>query len=357
MLLPVGPGVFAREFKILMRDIRSPQFPVQPAVLINQIVARPAIKTQGRQNRAVPFHPVQQIQVIPFRIAECIDRLFNAEEADPIYAPDGETIYFTRIDTTGPAIWRIGVLGGQARKIVSNARIPVPSSDGRNLAYILSDSDSAGDALVVGALDGSSIRTLARGILGTFVTRPAWSPEGRWLSYVRGGLFAPNNLFAVEVSTGQERQVTQFNRSGEGVQPLAWLPDNHHLVVSYVPQRTFFQSDLGVLEIEGGSISRLTFNVPQGFSSLSVSADGTRLIATADQTSREVWKVPLGPDPDANGRTAVRLLESSQDPMWTFASRDGRTLLFNNATYRNSQSVDDAARSQCASPPDHRDCG
>src|SRR5438093_8451961 len=42
-------------------------------------------------------------------------RLTNdtAEEADLIYAPDGETIYFTRIDNDGSAIWRIGVLGGQ----------------------------------------------------------------------------------------------------------------------------------------------------------------------------------------------------------------------------------------------------
>ena len=45
-----------------------------------------------------------------------------------------------------------------------------------------------------------------------------------------------------------------------------------------------------------------------------------------------MWKVPLGTDPLANGRAAERVLDSSQDPMWTFVSRDGRTLLFNNAT-------------------------
>ncbi len=262
-------------------------------------------------------------------------RLTNdtAEETDLIYAPDSETIYFTRIDNAGQAIWRIGVLGGQERRIVSSARMPVPSTDGHSIAYYVNESDSVGDALVVTPLEGSGTRTLARRILsGALVTRPAWSPDGRWLSYVRGGLFAPNNLFVVEVSTGQEHAVTQFSRSGEGIESHVWLPDNRHVVVSYVPQSTFFQTDLGMLDAQDGSISRLTFNVAQGFNSLSLSADGTRLIATANQYRREVWRVPLGPDPDANGRGAERVIDSSQDPMWIYVSRDGRTLLFNNAT-------------------------
>ena len=262
-------------------------------------------------------------------------RLTNdaAEEADPIYSADGETIHFTRIDATGSSIWRIGALGGQGRRIVSNARKPTLSPDGRSLAYFVPDPDGTGDALVVSALDGSGTRTVAgRFTGGNLNGRAAWSPDGRWLAYNRWELFAPFNLFVLEVSTGRERQVTHFSRSGEGIESQTWLPDNRHLVVSYVPQSTFFQSDLGVLDIEDGSISRLTFNIAQAFGSLSVSADGTRLIATANQTRREVWKVPLGPDPDANGRAAVRILDSSQDPMWTFVSRDGRTLLFNNAT-------------------------
>jgi eukaryotic-like serine/threonine-protein kinase len=262
-------------------------------------------------------------------------RLTNdaAEEADAIYAPDGETIYFTRIDVTGSSIWRMGALGGQARRIVNDARIPVPSPDGRSIAYFMSVTTGAGDSIVVSALDGGGTRTLARGVLGgALIVRPGWSPDGHWISFIRGGLFAPNNLFLVEVGTGQERQVTHFTKSGEGVASHAWLPDGRHLVIAYVPQSTFFQSDLGLLDIQDGLISRLTFNIAQTFGSLSVSADGARLIATVDETRREVWKVPLGPDPDANGRAAVRVLDSSQDPMWTFVSRDGRTLLFNNAT-------------------------
>jgi Tol biopolymer transport system component len=276
-------------------------------------------------------------------------RLTNdaAEEANPVFAPDGETIYFTRIDAAGSSIWRIGTLGGQVRRIVSNARIPAPSPDGRSLAYFVPDSDGTGDTLVVSALDGSNTRTLARRFIGGNLNgRAAWSPDGRWLAYNRWGLFAPSNLFVLDVSAGRERQVTQFNHSGTGVQSLAWLPDNRHLAVCFVPQQTsVFHSDLGVLDIQDGSISRLTFNIAELFNSVSMSADGTRLVVTADQTQREVWRVPLGPDPQANGRVAVRVLGSSQDPMWTHVSRDGRTLLYNNATT--------GTRNLWTVPPDH----
>jgi Tol biopolymer transport system component len=109
------------------------------------------------------------------------------------------------------------------------------------------------------------------------------------------------------------------------------LPDNRHLVISYLPSaRHQAPGDLGILDIQDGSISRLTATVGDGFTAPSVSADGSRLIVTSLRYVREVWKVPLGSDPEANGRAAVRLVDSSAAPMWTFVSRDGRTLLFNS---------------------------
>ena len=63
----------------------------------------------------------------------------------------------------------------------------------------------------------------------------------------------------------------------------------------------------------------------------SMAADGKRLLATTETDQHEIWTVPLGPDPEANGRAAVRLLDGSGDPFWTQVSRDGSTLLFNSS--------------------------
>jgi len=256
-------------------------------------------------------------------------RLTNdaAEESDLVYAPDGETLYFTRDEAEGPSIFRIGALGGPPRRVRGGARQPAPSPDGRRVAYYAAG--AGGNALVVSALDGSETRTLLRDVVGQN-PRPAWSPDGRSLSYITSGLFAPSNLFAVDAASGQVRQLTRFERSGEGIASQRWLPDGR-IAVAYSPLGSVFETDLGILDVARGTITRLTLNVDELVGELSVSADGSRLIATATKTRRELWKVPLGADPDANARAATRVLDESRDPMWIFVSRDGRTLLFNSS--------------------------
>ena len=91
-------------------------------------------------------------------------RLTNdaAEEARPAFAPDGDTIYYTRIDEAGTGIWRTGALGGQPRKVLDRAQTPAPSPDGKRLAYVTRGKD--GWTIGVMALDGSGARTLVERI-------------------------------------------------------------------------------------------------------------------------------------------------------------------------------------------------
>jgi serine/threonine protein kinase len=259
-------------------------------------------------------------------------RLTNdaAEEVLPAFAPDGDTIYFTRIDEAGTGIWRIGALGGEPRKVLDNAQAPALSPDGKRLAYVTRG--NGGFNLGVMALDGSGARTLVERIrTGSF--RPAWSPDGRWVTYSNWPLFGPTDVFVVDAATGQQRRVAQLPppaATNDGGRPV-WLPDNRHLVISYSPQaRQQAPADLGILDTQDGSIVRLTTTVGDGLYAPSVSADGSRLVATRLHYLQEIWKVPLGSDPDANGRAAVRLVGESAGPLWTFVSRDGRTVLFNS---------------------------
>jgi Tol biopolymer transport system component len=216
--------------------------------------------------------------------------------------------------------------------VLNDARAPSLSRDGRRLAWFAA-SETGGFSLGVSDADGGGRRVLVQNILGVVdVGGAAWSPDGRLLAYSSGGLFAPRNLFVASVDDGRVRQVTRFGRSSEGTNTQAWLPDGRHLVVSYLASpHAQGAPDLGVLDVETGTIARVTTNVDSGFQGPSLSADGSRLVITSSRLQRELWKVPLGGDPMANGKAAVRLLDASVDPMWTYVTRDGRTLLFNNA--------------------------
>jgi eukaryotic-like serine/threonine-protein kinase len=255
-------------------------------------------------------------------------RLTNdaAVEKDLVYSRDGETIFYVRTDESGEAIWRIGALGGQPRRVIGNARMPAPSPDGKSLSYLTYPNPPSIEMM---ALDGQGKRTLVPSV-PSGDPFPVWSPNGQWLAFAQPGLFTTHNLFLVDVKNAETRQVTHFTSSSEGIVQQAWLPDSRHLVVSYVPSsRQLFSEDLGILDIEDGSVTRLTMRVGQRFGVISSSSDGARLLATVYEDQDEVWKVPLGGDPDANGRGATRILDSVYDPFWTFVSRDGGTLLFN----------------------------
>jgi eukaryotic-like serine/threonine-protein kinase len=257
------------------------------------------------------------------------------EESDLAFAPDGESIYFSRLEQGASqgasSIWQVGTLGGQARKVIVNGHSPALSPDGRTLAYMVLERPAI-ETLVVSALDGSEKRTLARDVPSFPRVRPAWAPDGHRIAYVRAGLFAPANLFIVDTRDGREHQVTQFARAGQTLGSPAWLPDNRHLVVSYAPySRTQSPADLAVVDAEDGSISRLTTTISESFTYPSLSADGSRLIATGGTLFREVWRVPLvRATTHVNSPAAERIIDGTQDPLWIFATRDGRTLLYNS---------------------------
>lgn len=262
-------------------------------------------------------------------------RLTNdgAIEASLAFTADGESVFFTRTDGADTAIWRTGALGGQARKILGKARAASPSPDGTRLAWFVPES-TGGFTLLVGGIDGSNGRVLAKNIHAVVdISAAAWSPDGRRLAYTSGGLFAPRNIFVGDVDAGTTRQVTDFTRSQEGTTSQVWLPDNRRLLVTYSGSASALNGavDLGVVDATTGEATRLTSSVADRFANPSISRDGTRLIVTSSRMLREVWKVPDGPDPLANGRAAVRLLDSRLDPMWIFVTRDSGTLLFNNA--------------------------
>jgi eukaryotic-like serine/threonine-protein kinase len=255
----------------------------------------------------------------------------EAVESDLVYAPDGETIYYV----SERDIWRIGALGGTPRKVVQGARSPSLSSDGKRLAYVkLIPEGSNRGAIEIANADGSSPVRFHEGYR---IGEVSLSPDNRWIAYSEGSSFEPRPLKLIDLRSRETRVVPTTTKGG--IWSQAWLPDSRRLVISreYDPgPMTSMVLDLELVSIDGDEPRRLTLNVNSRFSSPRLSADGKRLLVTMSESQREIWTVPLGADPKANGAAARRLLDSSWDPLYTFVSRDGGTILFNSLATGNS---------------------
>jgi len=99
--------------------------------------------------------------------------------------PDGTHILaFARDPQSGrPGLWSISVLGADPRKIIDDAREGVLSSDGQRIAFVRGDEGA--QAIWLAKVDGTDEHVLTStpvaGIIGM-----TWSPDGRWLAFVRG---------------------------------------------------------------------------------------------------------------------------------------------------------------------------
>jgi dipeptidyl aminopeptidase/acylaminoacyl peptidase len=109
--------------------------------------------------------------------------------------------------------------------------------DGRRVAYVLSEVDVEDDRYVrtIHVWDGDGTRRFSH---GPSDTSPRWSPDGRWLAFLRKGSEddAKSQLHVMRADGGEAERRTDL---ALGVSDLAWAPDSSRLVVvggEYLPE-------------------------------------------------------------------------------------------------------------------------
>jgi Tol biopolymer transport system component len=179
------------------------------------------------------------------------------------------------LDNQGAPFGIVTVLDDDARNYH-----PRVSPDGRLLAF---DSDRDGErGVYVGHRDGTNIKRVSG---PGFAALPSWSPDMKWLAFVRAEPNRPNvwNLWLREMDSGRLTRVTSY-RFGQ-TWAASWFPDSHRLSYSHEDQ-------LVVSDLTTGSID--TFRSPLAgrlVRTPAVSPEGRRIIF---QVFRDgVWMVDL----------------------------------------------------------------
>lgn len=114
--------------------------------------------------------------------------------------------------------------------------------DGRRVAITATSLDLDGDRAVsrIHLHDGEHTRVFTHGPADR---RPRWSPDGRWLAFVRSDGEGPGQLVVMPADGGEARPLTDL---ALGVSEVAWSPDSRRLVVvgrSWVPELAELESE------------------------------------------------------------------------------------------------------------------
>lgn len=211
------------------------------------------------------------------------------------WMPDGRSIVFLAKERANDLhqIWRVDYPAGTGIRITNDSHdygyFNVPSSGNfilatqertlLNLWAIPVDDPGAPKQLTF----SSEIQHGQRGI--------SWTPDGRQLVYTRNESAAHTNLWSMDLSTLEQKQLT-FDE-----QAVNWFPS----ITS--DGAIFFTSNRGqgthiwAMDINGNNLHQVTHGVSEGFSN--VSSDGKWLVyATPAWDPESLWKRSLTDDTD-----------------------------------------------------------
>ena len=244
-------------------------------------------------------------------------------ESSPRWSPDGRYLAFLsgRQEGKGAQVWLLDRRGGEAQRLTQlkgGVSDYVWSPDSKRLAVVVEDeTDSVAkkdttehktakpividrygfkrdiegylgtkhNHLALFDLESKKLETLTAGIHDD--DSPSWSPDGKWLAFVRGSVSEPDrpgndDVYVIEAKAGASpRRITDF-AGPDGGRP-AWSPDGKWLAFVRGDEPKYEAYDLNKLTIapaDGSAPARVvTAALDRPVSSLQFTDDGASVLA------------------------------------------------------------------------------
>ncbi len=253
----------------------------------------------------------------------------------PSWSPAGNAIAFLRGSSEDEfSVVVVPALGGPERKVGSYTS--VNAGGGLTLASLCWTSDSKAlivsaipapgqpNALLLVSLETGETRTLTHPppqIDGD--TRPAISPDGRTLVFVRtnGTLY---DLWRLQLAEGFQPQgePKQLPLGGLRVSNMAWMPDGRELIFSTAGAAA--NVAIYRMPASGAAMPRLVPGIGTGAAYPAVSSQGHRLVYSVGTQDTNIWKVDLS----ARSAALDEGLSSTYRDVFPQYSPDGKRITF-----------------------------
>lgn len=232
-------------------------------------------------------------------------------------SPDGKLVLFTSRRSGTFRLYVMGVDGSNVHVLTSGPGTQMQGSwspDGKRIVYVLREEGRR--YLAVINSDGSEPRVLADNP-GSWPT-PSWSPDGRRVLFHADGPIGSDDIWSVDVDTGQ-REVVLGSASSDR-QPML-SPDGRQIV--FISRRDGDDDEIYVADPNGGPWTQLTDNDVNDYTP-TWSPDGSRIVFQAERGGR--WTI-FTIDADGSNETPITKYPMQYDPAW---SHDGTEIFFNS---------------------------
>ncbi|HTD53197.1 MAG TPA: protein kinase, partial [Thermoanaerobaculia bacterium] len=256
------------------------------------------------------------------------------------FSPDGSNILFLRDLGSTQAVYRVGLVGGEARKIVDNAVEADWAPDGRRIAFVRLHEGAGTATLFLFDTESGKETVLFTGREeGLF--SPRWSPDGRSIAFAQGDRNRNNASWELLRIDPSNRRVTTIRQMGPGnpLGGIAWSGSGRQF---------FFIQSASVMGDVSGAGSRFllcdartgketallwaeglaTINGTEGGVSFCDILTSGRLVFSQRLRRQNLREVALGPS-GAGGSSKLLTEGSSIDRQPTY-SPDGKRVLFSS---------------------------
>jgi Tol biopolymer transport system component len=213
------------------------------------------------------------------------DPLLPPPVRGPGFSPDGSQVWLG--GGSGRRLQIMPLMGGAPRPYLSGRVVNVSwSPDNLRRAFHTRD---AGDPIFVADRDGSNARQILIGANpGVHNHFPVWSRDGRWLFFVAGSpATSEMDLWRIAPEGGMPERLTNHNSDVGYPTPI-----DASTVLYVARDESGAGPWLWALDVEQRRSRRISLGLEQ-YTSVSASAEGSRLVATVANPSSTLWTVPI----------------------------------------------------------------